>query len=86
MTLELAIVYSPAKGRTLSIARIEDPELLRVAALAAVRETQARAAELSESDTVLGLVEAEEAAKLQRTLAMLIPGLSDAEQRPLMTH
>ncbi len=68
----LAIVYTPDGGRPLSLARICDRSLLRSAAAAALREAEGQAESLSVKDRVLGVVQAEEAAKLRRILGLLL--------------
>ena len=68
----LAIVYTPEGGRPLSLARICDRSLLRSAAAAALREAERQAESLSVQDQVLGVVQAEEAAKLRRILGRLL--------------
>ena len=80
----LAIVYTPEGGRPFSLARISDRSLWRSAAAAALREAEGQAESLSVKDQVLGIVQAEEAAKLRRILGLLLapqcagPGLSPA--------
>jgi hypothetical protein len=68
----LAIIYTPEGGRPLSIAGISDRHLLRSAAAMAVHEAERQARSLMMRDRVLGMVQAEEAAKLRRVLAALI--------------
>jgi hypothetical protein len=68
----LAITYTPDGGRPLSIAFISDRLLLRSAAAAAVREAEGKAQSLMAHDHVLGMVQAEEAAKLRRVLDALM--------------
>ena len=86
MQVELAIVYRPSDGRAVSVAKIQDADLLVAAAQAAVREAHARAAFLSETDGVLGSIQAEEAEKLHRTLAVLIPAMQDGTGIRATTH
>ena len=86
MQVELAIVYRPSDGRAVSVAKIKDADLLVAAAQAAVREAHDQAAVLSETDGVLSSIQAEEAEKLYRTLAVLIPALRDASGVQVTTH
>ena len=86
MQVELAIVYRPSDGRAVSVAKIKDADLLVAAARAAVREAHDQAAILSETDGVLSSIQAEEADKLQRTLAVLIPALRDSSGVQVTTH
>jgi hypothetical protein len=68
----LAIVYTPEGGRTLSLARISDLSLLRSAAAIALREAELQAESLMAQDRVLGMVQAEEVAKLRRILSAVM--------------
>jgi hypothetical protein len=68
----LSIVYTPRGGRPLSVARISDHELLRDAAALALEEAQRTSKLLSATDPILGVIQAEEAAKLRRVLGALL--------------
>ena len=68
----LAIVYTPERGRPFSVARISDRVLLNHAVTVALREAERQVESLMARDRVLGMVQAEEAAKLRRVLSMLM--------------
>jgi hypothetical protein len=68
----LAIVYTPAGGRPLSLARISDRLLLTRAAAIALREAELQIECLTAQDRTLGMVQAEEVAKLRRVLSALM--------------
>jgi hypothetical protein len=68
----LAIVYTPVGGRPLSVASISDRLLLRSAAAVALREAEGQAESLKMKDHVLGMLQTEEAIKLQIVLSFLI--------------
>jgi len=73
MNVMLAILYAPEGHKPLSIARVYDRDLLSVAAEKAIREAEASASELMESDPTLAAVQFEEAAKLRRVFSLLLP-------------
>lgn len=73
--VEIAILYHPSEGRgPLDIARTRDPRAVFAAKKAVLRETEARAAELTEVEPGLAAIEEAEACKLRRILALLVPG------------
>jgi hypothetical protein len=75
----LAIVYTPEGCRPLRLARILDRTLLRTAASVALSEAEVQVEFLMAKDPVLGMVQAEEATKLQRVLkALMAPEPADA--------
>jgi hypothetical protein len=69
----LAILYEPAAGRPLTVARIGDRRLLVAAAEAAIREARDYASALQDADAVLGAVQQEEAERVRRVLGLLVP-------------
>jgi hypothetical protein len=76
----LAILYAPEGQKPLSVARINDQNLLSAAAAAAVFEAEQAASELLEEDETLGLLQLEEAAKLRRVLSLLLPACTGSVQ------
>lgn len=74
--LSLAIVYRTPNGRPLSVATIENSEILGRVANEAIDEAYAKAAELSLRDPVLGQIQRREADKLKQILLSLVPDRS----------
>jgi hypothetical protein len=72
--IRLCILYERKGGPPLSLVKINDANLLSVAARVAIREADEAATELSEIDTVLAQLQVEEATKLRRVLDFLLPG------------
>jgi hypothetical protein len=75
-SLTVFLVYEPPDGRPVTVARIGGRGLLINVAEAAITEAQARAELLRDADQVLGDVEREEAARLERVLKMFVPELN----------
>jgi hypothetical protein len=73
--VSLLLVYEPAGGRPLTVARVEDPRMLLDAAHLAIRAAEQRAEELAAADGVLGELERAEAARLRKVLTLLVPQL-----------
>jgi len=73
MNVTLAILYAPEGQKPVSIARINDRNLLSAAAAAAVLEAEQFASNLLAEDEILGCLQLEEAAKLRRVLGLLLP-------------
>jgi hypothetical protein len=73
--LTVLLVYEPAGGKPVALARTESRKLLICVAAAAISEAQARAELLRQADNVLGEVEREEAIRLERVLNLLVPEL-----------
>ena len=76
----LTITYRPASGRRVPIAHVECGDLITAAAEIAIREAYERAEAISSADPLLGRIEIEEAQRLKRTLAMLIPTLQETSR------
>lgn len=88
MNFTLAILYAPAGRRPLSIASINDRQLLEIVAERAILEAEATATELLKGDPTLGVLQHEEANKLRRVLCHFLakgaelgtPNASNGEQ------
>ena len=74
-TVTLLLVYEPAGGRPLTVARVQDRRMLLDAAHLAILVAEQRAEELAAADRVLGEVERAEAGRLRRVLSLLVPDL-----------
>lgn len=72
MNFTLAILYTPAGRRPLSIASTNDRELLELVAARAILDAEATATELTKGDPTLGALQYEEADKLRRVLARFL--------------
>jgi hypothetical protein len=76
MKTKLLIVYESADGtKALPVAKVDNRALLLNAARQAVDEKRSEAEGLSHLDGDLGMMAVEEANRLERTLAALIPEL-----------
>lgn len=71
----LEIIYRGTTGQALTAATIEDRGLLVAAAKAAVSEAYERAEAIAADDEFVGDLQREEAERLARVLARLIPEL-----------
>lgn len=65
-------------GRALAVAKVTDPNLLRLAAGAAIAQKRDEAHRAAATDGTLAMVAREEADRLERTLSQLIPSLTAA--------
>jgi hypothetical protein len=73
----LIIAFSSPGKKPLSVATVEDPTLLRLAARLAIRQARERAVNIAESDPVLALLQTAEVQRLRTALEVLVPGLAD---------
>jgi hypothetical protein len=81
-SVALVLLYEPAtaRSRPVPIARILDTDLMLLAAKCAIVQAEARAAELSQADDLLGEAERAEVQRLRSVLALLIPGLAITDE------
>jgi len=77
--VSLLLVYEPAGGRPLTVARVADRRMLLDAAQIAIVTAEQRAEELAAADSVLGEVERAEAGRLRKVLSLLVPELKATE-------
>jgi hypothetical protein len=75
MSIALYIAVEPGSGRPVSLARIDDPAVLRQVAKVAIHEARQRAARDAFRNLALGQIRADNADQLERHLGQLIPGL-----------
>jgi hypothetical protein len=73
--VSLNLTYHTPAGK-LSVAEISDTSLLKRVARIAIKEAHASAEEMAAIDAVIGSVRFEEAMRLARVLALLIPDLT----------
>ena len=78
--VSLMIVYEPLQGRPLTLARVEDRDVLLKAARTALSEMDRRADALAGVDDVLSIVQRGEADRLRRIFAMLLPEFDNHEK------
>jgi len=78
-SISLLLVYEPAGGRPLTVARVADPRMLLEAAQIAILAAEQRAGEMAAADHVLGEVERAEAGRLRKVLSLLVPELKTRE-------
>ena len=78
----IVLVSEPAttKGRPLPLARVHDESIVVDAARVAIADAQARAKDMAHADQFLGEVEQAEVNRLQKVLALLIPGLVELDR------
>jgi hypothetical protein len=80
----LIIAFSSPGKKPLSVATIEDPTLLRVAARLAIRQAEHRAAANAGSDPVMALLQAAEISRLRTALELLAPGFEECSLASVM--
>jgi hypothetical protein len=73
----LIIAFSSPGKKPLSVATVEDPELLRMVARSAIRQAEESATRIAESDPVLALLQTAELQRLRMAFEVLVPGLSE---------
>jgi hypothetical protein len=76
----LTITYQGPGKRPLSVATIDDPDLLRAAARVALDQAEQRVALLAKSDPVMARLQAAEVERLRAALEILVPDLSAATE------
>jgi hypothetical protein len=76
MNFAIAIIYAPEGQRPLSVAKIQDPQLLGLVAKRALLEAQAAAIRLRGDDPVLGAMQQQEVEKLRRVLSQFVSNTS----------
>jgi hypothetical protein len=80
-SISVHIALDPENGgRPFSLARVRDAETIRHVASAAVASARARAERANKADPVLGFIEDDEVARLEKYFAMLVPGFSGVPQ------
>ncbi|MEX2264553.1 MAG: hypothetical protein WD696_21540 [Bryobacteraceae bacterium] len=67
------LIVLESDGKAVPIARVKDLEMLAAAARVAIREKRAEAREVSPGNAGLAVVITEDANRLERILAQLIP-------------
>lgn len=72
----LVICYAEPGGKPLSVATVEDPDLLLRAARLAIRQAEQRAALAAKSSPLMGRLQAAELARVRAALELLVPGLA----------
>ena len=83
-SVSLLLVYEPAGGRPLTVARVQDRRMLLHAAQLAILAAEQRAEEFGAADRLLGEVERAEAGRLRRVLSLLVPELTATQPGPLL--
>lgn len=73
----LIIAFSSPGKSPLSVATIDDPELLRTAARVAIQQAQERLANIAESDPVMAVLQEAEVVRLRTALEVLVPELNE---------
>jgi hypothetical protein len=72
------IVFSSPGRKPVSVAVVDDPELLRVAARLAIQQADDQVISIGDLDPVLALLQAAEAVRLRTVLEIVVPGLSES--------
>jgi hypothetical protein len=76
MNFALAIIYAPEGHRPLSVAKIQDTQLLGLVAKRAISEAEAAAVRLDGDDPVLGAIQQQEVERLRRVLSPFVSNTS----------
>ena len=74
----LIIAFSSPGQKPLSVATVDDPELLRRAASVAILAAEQRVAALATSDPVRARLQDAEVQRLRTALEILVPGLAES--------
>jgi len=80
----LIIAFTSPGKKPFSVATVEDPELLLIAARLAIRQAEELAASFADSDPVMALLQAAEVGRLRRALEVLVPGLAECSATSMM--
>jgi hypothetical protein len=76
---------APGTRGPLSVATIYDPELLRRAAILAIKEAEQRAARIAGTDSTMAALQAAEVFRLRAALQILVPDLTNSvEATPVL--
>ncbi len=78
---QLTITYTSRNGKPLSIATIDDPQLLLQAARVALRQAKQRA---KDPDAILSELKAAEIERLRTALSIVAPGFEACEHAAVM--
>jgi len=78
---KLLITYTAENGKPLSIATIDDPQLLLQAARVAIRQAEQRP---KDPDSVLAELRAAEIERLRTALSIVAPGFDASEHAAVM--
>ena len=78
---KLLITYTSKNGKPLSIATVDDPQLLLQAARIAIRQAEQRA---KDPDSVLAELKAAETERLRTALSIVAPGFDASEHAAVM--
>lgn len=70
----LTITYQAPGQSPLSVATVEDEDLLRQAAHIALKQAEQRAAAVASEDPIMGMLQTAEVRRLRAALAILVPG------------
>jgi hypothetical protein len=82
MSVHLYITLEPERGKPVTLARVEDRDLLVNAALSALQQAEHLAVEMGSQDKTLGELQRQEASRLRQALELVLPEIRAAE--PLM--
>jgi len=82
MSVRLNITLEPERGKPITLARVEDRDLLVNAALSALQQAERLAVEMGSQDTTLGELQRQEASRLRQALELILPEIRAAQ--PLM--
>jgi hypothetical protein len=79
MSVRLYITLEPERGKPVTLARVNDRDLLVDAALLALQEAESIADEMASQDTTLGLLQRQEASRLRQALELVLPEIRSAK-------
>jgi hypothetical protein len=75
MRVALYLTLEPDRGRTTTLARVEDPELVVEAATVALEEAECRIEREAAVDAIYGELQKQEVNRLRQALQLVIPEL-----------
>ena len=80
-SVAIMLMFEPAspKRRPISLVRVDDPGLARLAAQYDIAEAEARASDMEKVDELPGELERAEVERLRRVFALLLPDSATSE-------
>jgi hypothetical protein len=82
MGIRLYITLEPEHGKAITLARVNDRELLTNAAMAALQEADSMVNEMASQDQMLGQLQRQEASRLRQALELVLPEIRAAGTCP----
>jgi hypothetical protein len=80
----LYIILEPARGKPVTLARVNDRELLTEVAVAALDEAERAVHQMASEDPVMGELQRQEATRLRTALELVLPAIRGTRAGPIM--